>query len=420
MQSTNLPPHRLVRCIPEKREPGMALFNVRPGGWADLTGSFGWIVGISRNGDFALNWEFDQQPQDTCVLANSNILFSLPKGGELREATMAGDLVRSWHVQGEQNGGQEQSGSIPLQIPLFHHRINVFPNGNFLLLGAEARQYMNWPQKDDDPDAPLGNAKVVGDLIYEVAPDGHVVNQWSILDLLDPYRLCYGSCSVYWRERGIPGSFDWCHANAATYSAVDDCILVSLRTQDCIIKFRRSTGELVWILGDHGNWKAPWSDKLLRPIGELGWQYHQHDCSVTPEGNVLCFDNGNFRAVPFGQKMTAEQSYSRAVEYAIDEKSMTVRQVWAFGEAPDERLFSCYQSGALRLPKTGNTLITYGGVSTINGKPTLANHSSYTHARIIEVTPQKEVVFDMWIETPDAPGIDPLSIFRSEFIPEQG
>ena len=80
MQSTKLPPHRLVRCIPEKREPGMTLFNVRPGGWADLTGSFGWIVGVSRNGDFVINWEFDQQPQDTCVLANGNILFSLPKG----------------------------------------------------------------------------------------------------------------------------------------------------------------------------------------------------------------------------------------------------------------------------------------------------------------------------------------------------
>jgi hypothetical protein len=196
------------------------LFNVRPGGWADLTGSFGWIVGINPQGEFVINWEFDQQPQDTCVLGNGNILFSLPKGGELREATPQGELVRSWHVPNDLKGAEAPSGSVPLDIPLFHHRINVFPNGNFLLLGAEARQFPNWPQKDDDPNAPLGDAKVVGDVIYEVSPTGAVVNQWSILDMLDPYRLCYGSCSVYWRERGIPGSFDWCHANDLKFASV--------------------------------------------------------------------------------------------------------------------------------------------------------------------------------------------------------
>jgi len=37
---------------------------------------------------------------------------------------------------------------------------------------------------------------------------------------------------------------------------------------------------------------------------------------------------------------------------------------------------------------------------------------------VVEVTPAKEIVFDMWIETPDAPGVDPLSIFRAEFIPD--
>ncbi len=416
MHSHNKPPHRLVTCIPERREPGVIVFNIRPGGWADLSGKFGWIVGIDRNGEFAINWEFDQQPQDTCVLGNGNILFSLPKGGELREVTRQGNLVRTWHVPGELKGQLAPRGSTPLNLALFHHRINVFPNGNFLLLGAEARNFDNWPQKDDDPNAPRGPAKVVGDIIYEIAPSGSVVRQWSILDILDPYRLSYGSCSVYWHQRGIPDSFDWCHANAATYDPNDDSIIVSLRTQDCIIKFERASGKLKWILGDHGNWKSPWKEKLLKPVGELEWQYHQHDCSVTPQGNILCFDNGNFRTVPFGKKMAAEDSYSRAVEFAVDESAMTVRQVWSYGAAPGERLFSCYQSGALRLPKTGNTLITYGGVSLIDGKPTFQNHSAYTKARVIEVTPYGEIVFDMWFETDEASKAEPLSIFRAEFL----
>jgi hypothetical protein len=418
MHSLNKPPHRIVTCIPERREPGTIIFNIRPGGWADLTGKFGWIVGIDRKGEFAINWEFDQQPQDTCVLGNGNILFSLPKGGELREVTRTGQLVRSWHVPDELKGQPAPKDSIPLDISLFHHRINVFPNGNFLLLGAEARNYDNWPQKDDDPNALRGPAKVVGDIIYEISQSGKVVNQWSMLDILDPYRLSYGSCSVYWHQRGIPDSFDWCHANAATYDPSDDSIIVSLRTQDCVIKFERATGKLKWILGDHGNWKAPWKEKLLKPMGDLEWQYHQHDCSVTPQGNILCFDNGNFRAVPFGKKMAAVDSYSRAVEFAVDESAMTVRQVWSYGAAPEERLFSCYQSGALRLPKTGNTLITYGGVSLIDGKPTFQNHSAYTKARVIEVTPSKEIVFDMWFETDETSKTEPLSIFRAECLPD--
>jgi arylsulfate sulfotransferase len=203
-----------------------------------------------------------------------------------------------------------------------------------------------------------------------------------------------------------------------TYDASDDSIIVSLRTQDCIVKFDHVTGELKWILGDHGNWRSPWSDKLLKPEGQLAWQYHQHDCSVTPAGTILCFDNGNFRATPFATKMPAEESYSRIVEFAVDEAAMAVRQVWSYGAGSGERLYGCYQGGAYRLPRTGNTFMTYGGVCTIDGVPTSNNHEGFCRARLMEVTPEKEIVFDMWIDASDEDDPVPLSAFRSEFIPE--
>jgi arylsulfate sulfotransferase len=170
-------------------------------------------------------------------------------------------------------------------------------------------------------------------------------------------------------------------------------------------------------LGDHENWKAPWSEKLLNPIGDVEWQYHQHDCSVTPDGNILCFDNGNYRATPFGAKMSDADSYSRAVEFKVNENAMTVQQVWAYGKAQDERLFACYQGGAYRLPQTGNTFITYGGTCTIEGKPSSSPGKSFAQARLIEVTPDNEVVFDMWIDDSSAETPVPLSSFRSEFVP---
>lgn len=418
MNEGDLPPHDIATCIPERREPGMMVFNVRPGGAADLGGNIGWIIGVDQAGGFPLNLKFDTPAQDSCALANGNLMFSLTGAGIIKEVTRSGETVRQWHVAGKWTDSTPPAGSIEIDVPLTHHRINIFPNGNLLLLSAELRELPDWPESDDDPNAPRGTARVIGDIVLEVAPTGKIVNRWPMLDLLDPTRLCYGSCSNYWQSRGFPDSFDWCHANAVTHDPTDDSIIVSLRTQDCIIKFDRRSGELKWILGDHANWRRPWSDKLLTPEGQLEWQYHQHDCSATPDGTILCFDNGNFRATPFDAKMPDEDCYSRIVEFAVDEATMTVRQVWSYGEGPGERLFGCYQGGAYRLPQTGNTFVTYGGVCTIDGVPTSDNHGGFCRARLMEVTPEKDIVFDMWIDSSGEENAAPLSSFRSEFIPE--
>ena len=125
--------------------------------------------------------------------------------------------------------------------------------------------------------------------------------------------------------------------------------------------------------------------------------------------------------------MSAAESYSRAVEFAVDEANGTVRQVWSYGEPPAEQIYAGFQGGAMRLPKTGNTFITYGGVCSIDGKPatgpdrfdpgeTVSRDKLDICARLLEVTPDKDVVLDLQIG--GAPG-DPkaLSAFRSEHVP---
>ena len=418
MNAGDLPPLRIETCIPERREPGTMVFNVRPGGGADLTGADGWFIGVDREGNFPLNLKFDDPAQDSCALANGNIMFSLTGAGLILEVTRSGEAVRQWHIAGKWQDKTPPAGSIEIDVPLTHHRINMFPNGNLLLMTAEVREIADWPMRDDDPAAPRGTARVVGDIILEVSPEGDILNRWAMLDMLDPHRLSYGGCSAYWHQRGIPDSNDWCHANAVFHDASDDTIMVSLRTQDCIVKFSPETGHIKWILGDPGNWRAPWSDKLLTPVGDLAWQYHQHDCSVTPTGTILCFDNGNNRAMPFDTKMPDSESYSRIVEFAVDDSAMEVRQVWSYGDGAGEKLYGCYQGGAYRLPQTGNTFMNYGGVCTIDGVPTSDNRKGFCRARLMEVTPDKEIVFDMWI---DGSNEDPplsLSSFRSEFLPE--
>jgi arylsulfate sulfotransferase len=196
------------------------------------------------------------------------------------------------------------------------------------------------------------------------------------------------------------------------------------------VKIDRKSGGLRWILGTHANWRSPWLGKLLKGDGAVAWQFHQHDCSITPSGTILCFDNGNHRAAPFAQPMRAAQSYSRAVEFAVDEDKRTVRQVWSYGERPAERLYAGFQGGAMRLPATGNTFISYGGICSIDGRPASgsdrfepgeaqARDAMAIRARLIEVTPDLQVVLDLSIGgEPRDPKA--LSVFRSEHLPLSG
>jgi hypothetical protein len=149
----------------------------------------------------------------------------------------------------------------------------------------------------------------------------------------------------------------------------------------------------------------------------MEWQYHQHDCSITPGGNILCFDNGNHRALPFDPPMDETVSYSRAVEFAIDEDALTVEQVWSFGAQDSDRLFGCFQGGARRLPETGNTFITYGGIATMDGKPSADNTNGFGRARLIEVSPEGEILFDLWVNSSEQESSSSLSVFRAEHFP---
>ena len=416
MNDNSLPPYRIDTCIPERREPGLMVFNVRPGGKDKGRNKVGWIIGVNAEGEFPLNLQFDTAAQDSCAHPNGNLILSLTAAGQIKEVSHSGRVIREWHIVGKWLDKKPPANSIAIDVPLTHHRVNVLPNGNFLLLSAEMQTFSNWPVNDTDPHAPRGSAEVIGDIVLEVTPTGDIINKWHLFDMIDPYRLCYGSCSDYWHKLGFPNSNDWCHTNAIFYDKRDDTIMLSLRTQDCILKFTRSTGALKWILGDPGNWQSPWSEKLLKPVGDLEWQYHQHDCSITPAGTILCFDNGNHRALPFSQKLPAEENYSRVVEYVVDEKAMTVKQLWSFGDGngKGEGLYGCYQGGAYRLPKTGNTFMNFGGVCTVNGVPTNDNRGDMCQARLLEVTPDKEIVFDMWIDGSNEEPPLPLSSFRAE------
>ena len=402
----DFPPLQVLVSIPEAMEPGFTLFDIRPAG-----GDSRMLVIVDEIGDVV--WYADDNVGSaTVMLDNGNLLTRRTTTPAWMEYTLLGVSVAAWASAQGPADPAVLPGDIPVDIFQMHHDVVAMPSGNFLSVAHDNRTVDNFPTDSSDPDV-RETQRLLGDPIVEYQSDGTVVEVWHQLDLLNPTRIGYGSNSL------IGGAADWGHGNAVWYDPVDDAILTSLRNQDAVVKFSRATGELVWILGNHANWEG-FEQYLLSPIGSpFEWQWHQHAPMVTPSGTVLLYDNANFRASPFTGLPTtiASANYSRAVEYRVDEETMTVEQLWEWGlPQSGEQLYTPFVGDADHMPETGNVLIDFAGLCTINGVPSDTIRDCHKNVRIIEIErgATDRVVFDLQIDDPATGG---WIGYRAERIP---
>jgi hypothetical protein len=252
----------------------------------------------------------------------------------------------------------------------------------------------------------------MGDRVVEYTRQGEIVWSWDAFDHLDPYRIGYTALDPYWHVRGFPNHRDWTHGNGLAYDERADAIIMSFRLQDALVAADRATGAVRWILGEPTDWRADLQARLLRPLGDLRWPYHGHNPRLTHAGTVMLFDNGIFQARPFRPPLPPDQTFSRAVEFEIDEPAMTVRQVWASAHALDEDSINSWAMGdAHRLPQTDNVLVIYA--ICVPRRPNLAYDEWQTEkpsvaefpfgARIREYTrtTPPETLFDLEVADPN-------------------
>lgn len=390
----------LVTNIPAKMEPGYTLFkiskisnrNLREGYLAivDDYGRVVWYSGVTTSGDVR-------------QLENGD-LFS-PKSNGFDEYDMLGNLVRTW--------------SSPDGYVVDTHDGVPTDHGSILFLNDATKVLTNFPASVTGTNT-LDSVPVIYCRVVEISmTNSELLNVWSPIDVLDPYRITYLTFS------GNPtDGYDIEHANAVLDDPRDDSIIVSMRHQNAVIKFSRSTGQLKWILGPHANWGPEFQQYLLTPVGTpFEWNYGQHAPMITPQGTLLVYDNGIFRATPPDPPLDDSNTYSRAVEYAIDETNMTVSQVWDYGRtnAP-ERMFTPIIGDADWLTNSGNVLVTFGWVSYLNGVHPNPHAPRATMVRIQEVThdPVPEVVFDLEFFDPSNTDTNYVgfSCYRSDRIPD--
>ncbi len=408
---------------PDAMEPGVTLFNIN-GRWnaegESAPAIFAPAVIVNDMGEII--WYYlpeDHKIHDVRRMPDGNFIYEIwPGTGGLVEIDVLGNIQRRWHFTGTAEDIAE--GSIPVETGSFHHDFIDLPNGNFLVLSNENRVIENWYTSETEADAPRATANVLGDVITEMTLDGDVVREWKLHDLIDPYRIGYGSLGTgFWRNHYadvVEGdAHDWTHANAIIYEGKDNSFIVSVPYQDAVLKVSMDSGELIWILGNPDNWKAPWSEKLLKPVGDVEWSYKHHAISHTENGTYLLFDNGVSRSSPFDEKMELVDSYSRAVEYSVNEETMEVSQVWEYGP-DDEHFYARYLGDVDWQPQTDNILITAGGIETdADGNNAPRGPGLKRSARLMEVTHEQpaEKVWEMRLQDDDLG----WSIYRGDRLP---
>jgi arylsulfate sulfotransferase len=361
----------VLKSRPDLMEPGYTLTRV-----VNLNQQRGYVL-IFDNSGRVVWYGTMQAGSEISQLPNGNLF--TPLNTSFQEINLLGNLVQGWPV--------------PSNLRIDTHDVVKTDRNTFLYITTEARTLTNFPSSSTNPNAPKQTNTVQANRMIELTTTNSVVNNWDLLTMLEPLRITdltfIGRTSQGW---------DHHHGNAIIEDPRDGSIIYSLRNQNAVVKFSRATGKVKWILSPHEGWGPELQPYLLTPVGApFRWSYGQHAPRITPQGTLLLYDNGNFRAMPFDPGTPDSENFSRAVEYEINEETMEIRQVWEFGENVAAQEYTPAVGNVEILPKTGHLLVNFGFVTYVNHEHTspVATGACMAHVREMtrEATPQ--IVFDL-------------------------
>jgi hypothetical protein len=169
---------------------------------------------------------------------------------------------------------------------LLHHEVINDEQGNIISLTRNNQQF-------DLSSVGGGIADTVkGDGILVLDAKGNKVWEWDIFKFADPLK-----------DKDInKKKDDWSHANALSI-AEDGHYLVSFRYFNQIWKIHSNTGEVLWKLGEQGDFSLT-KDQVF---------YLQHAVHINSRGELMLFDNGG-----------PQRPVSRAISFNIDSQNNKV------------------------------------------------------------------------------------------------
>ncbi len=280
-------------------------------------------LGFDQLGEVRWCYTPDSSPHFSFLqkLANGNMLGVSPDGFKITELSMIGQSIKTYNVP---NG--------------LHHDVIELPSGNLLVASNS------------------NNGISVEDLVVEIdRRNGSVVKSWDLNTILDPKRKTLPDAQ----------SNDWFHMNSLFYDATDNSIIISGRSQSAVVKIDYASGNLKWIIGNPNFWNDSFSGYLFTPVDATGtkmdvsgqdfWAYGQHTAKRLQNGNIIMYDDGDYRGY-YDNQSVPQSSYTRAVEYAINEQAKTIRLVWEFNNNKSQ--FTPY-TGSVQQLSNSNRVIAY-------------------------------------------------------------
>ena len=255
------------------------------------------------------------------ILIGTHRLLKLPYYmSGIYEMTLVGKIVKEYTIPGG-----------------YHHDEIELPNGNLLVLTEDL------------------TSETVEDMCVMIDREtGEILKTWDYKDFLDPTKVAK---SGSWTEE------DWFHNNAVWFDENTNSLTFSGRHIDSMCNIDFDTGKLNWIIGDPEGWPEEYQKYFFKPVGdgEFDWQYEQHANVITPNGDVMCFDNGHFRSKIPEKRILNKDNFSRGVRYKINTDDMTIQQVWQYGKERGQEFFSQYICN-VEYYKEGHYMVHSGGI----------------------------------------------------------
>ncbi len=255
------------------------------------------------------------------LLIGSHRLLKIPYYmSGLYEMTMAGKVIKEYKIPGG-----------------YHHDQFEMEDGNLLVLTEDL------------------TSETVEDMCVLIDREtGEILKTWDYKDFLDPTKVAH---SGSWTEE------DWFHNNAVWYDKNTDSLTFSARHIDAMCNIDYETGKLNWIIGDPEMWPEEYQKYFFKPVGdgEFDWQYEQHANVITPDGDVMCFDNGHFRSKNPANRILNKDNFSRGVRYKINTDKMEIEQVWQYGKERGQEFYSQYICN-VEFYKEGHYMVHSGGI----------------------------------------------------------
>jgi hypothetical protein len=207
----------------------------------------------------------------------------------------------------------------------FNHEAMRLPNGYTATIAHNEALYTN--VQGGTPQDPVD---IMGDEVLILDTNWNVVWTWNAFDWLPVSRAAIlgekcPACSLGNVEGCCPITLankanDWLHGNSLAYDSTDGNLIMSLRSQDWVIKIDYENGagdgHVIWTLGYQGDFTMINTPDIPSP-----WFSHQHDVEVWVTYNpklLTLFDNGNTR------HSTDPSADSRGQVLSIDETALTV------------------------------------------------------------------------------------------------